>query len=116
MNRKRKDIFRLLLSDIAIFIFFVFVVSDLINMHLRLIYHIDLFASQNIIQGVVKKVKDNKVKIKAFEATIFWADNSFLSLSKNIHFLHNIYFKQFSLSYSAKYISRRNPRAPPTLS
>ena len=116
MNKKRKDIFRLLLSDFAIFVFFLFVVSDLINMHLRLIYHIDLFASQNIIQGVVKKVKDNKVKIKAFESTILGARSSFFSFNNSIHFLSCIYFKQFSALYFDKYINSENTRAPPSLS
>lgn len=114
MRKNKKEIIKILLSDFALFIFFVFVVSDLINMHLRLIYHINLFSSQNIYQGTVKKLKEDKNKIVEF----YIIDNLFdqqICSSYNFKFIKSIYFKNNFLNYFSFFKSQLQSRAPPSL-
>ncbi len=78
MRSKRKDIFRLLLADFSIFVLSVFVVSDLINLHLRLIYHVDILATQSSVYSKVSKSKENKVKAKVFSLSAIISEKKFL--------------------------------------
>jgi Tfp pilus assembly PilM family ATPase len=115
MHKRERNIFRLLMSDFAIFIFFVFVVSDLINMHMRLIFHIDLFASQNILSTAVKKAKDNKSKTKILEFDILYTNKTAsFSYSNNIHFIRKIYFVNKKIDFQNNPKFNFSLRAPPS--
>ena len=112
MRNKRKEIFRLLLADFSIFIMSVFVVSDLINLHLRLIYHVDLYATQTVVSGKVSKSKDDKTKVKVL--SFFFAASQSVNIQKNIYpFVSDFVFisESFISLSSASVLSR----APPSL-
>jgi hypothetical protein len=114
MIKKKGNILKRLISDFVIFIFAVYVVSDLINMHLKLIYHIDLFASQNVYIGVTKKVKDEKVKIKPAVFKLFNAADNKADFTVNKQFFYLLYFLKNPKSFHNFYLCHKLIcRAPP---
>ena len=56
-----------ILNKFLLFVFFIFTVSDLIEMHLKVIYKVDLYAHFPISKtSYSQKVKGGKVKTKDF--------------------------------------------------
>ena len=66
MKHRRREIAKVFITRFMIFVMTVFVISDLINLHLKVIFHIDLYATQTLLNGKVKKAKDDKFKVKIF--------------------------------------------------
>lgn len=109
MKKKKKNIFRHLFSDFVLFLFSIFVLSSLISMHLRLIFHVNILNETYVAK---KKEKDD-IAI-ANQACVFYLDseNNKINFRNNTP-LSNIYFIDlFHIDFV--FIQKQNlNRAPP---
>jgi len=104
------------LNKFLLLIFFIFVVSDLIEMHLKIICKVDLYLNHNPVNktGSSHKVKDEKT-VKAKNQHF---GSGFLAFSSGLHF--KIYARKvtFAFIYAdlvpyKDFLFSVSPRAPP---
>jgi len=116
LNLSRLNKLRKILNKFLLFVFFIFTVSDLIEMHLKVIYKIDLYAHFPISKtGCSQKVKGGKVKTKDFHSS---PDLSFyLTKSTRIKTFAckiNASLKHIILPHESSKLKSSGTRAPPS--